>query len=339
LPSFRDPREIGCFSQDFERKFHADKRQLKYVINLPSKTEFDLNKGYKEMIRRDEISPEQINDLLRWIMHKPEKFKLHPEKPSLEDLLNTDFVCWRGLLTRLVCTPYEYRDDWKIAVIRFRNTYFLCESMTEDRKKQVDNTTPRQDEMSYWGWKFEQYITSSENGGTPDINRPINTNEAFCSVVRSRLGEHSLVYGGEIDGIDDSLQSNSKYVEFKTSRQIEYKKQNINFHRHKLIKYWAQSHLVGISKIICGFRDDYGIVHELKEFQTEEIPNNLKILYNPWKPNVCMNFLNDILGFIKRSIKTNDSKTVYLLEWRPHSDVTLKKTTDPQYNFLPDWFI
>lgn len=47
--------------------------------------------------------------------------------------------------------------------------------------------------------------------------------------------------------------------------------------RFKLIKWWAQSFLVGIPQIICGFRDDEGIVHRLEKFNVQEIPNIVRV--------------------------------------------------------------
>lgn len=37
------------------------------------------------------------------------------------------------------------------------------------------------------------------------------------------------------------------------------------------MKWWAQSFLVGIPSVICGYRDDDGIVTELEEFQVEKL--------------------------------------------------------------------
>ena len=47
--------------------------------------------------------------------------------------------------------------------------------------------------------------------------------------------------------------------------------------RFKLIKFWAQSFLVGIPKIVCGFRDDDGIVHRLETYSTKEIPSMARV--------------------------------------------------------------
>ena len=75
--------------------------------------------------------------------------------------LHTDFVCWRGLLTKLLCTSYEGRDGWQIAVTKYNGTFYLCEFETERRQQEKLRETERQREMSYWGFKFEQYLTTS----------------------------------------------------------------------------------------------------------------------------------------------------------------------------------
>jgi hypothetical protein len=76
--------------------------------------------------------------------------------------LNTDFVCWRGLLTKFLCTPYENREGWLVAITLFNGTYYLCEFETEQKKEQNASRTQRDDEMCCWGWKFEQYLTAGE---------------------------------------------------------------------------------------------------------------------------------------------------------------------------------
>lgn len=48
--------------------------------------------------------------------------------------------------------------------------------------------------------------------------------------------------------------------------------------RFKLMKWWAQSYLVGIPRIICGFRDDEGIVKNLQTFKTVEIPKETQVI-------------------------------------------------------------
>lgn len=76
--------------------------------------------------------------------------------------LYTDFICWRGLLTKLLCTPYEQRDGWEIAVSSFNGTLYMCEFDSEQRLQQQAEQTDALKEMSYWGLKFEQYVTAGQ---------------------------------------------------------------------------------------------------------------------------------------------------------------------------------
>ena len=43
------------------------------------------------------------------------------------------------------------------------------------------------------------------------------------------------------------------------------------------MKWWAQSFLVGVPRIVCGFRDDEGIVRSLQTFRTSEIPRETQV--------------------------------------------------------------
>ena len=63
-------------------------------------------------------------------------------------------------MTRLACTPYENRDGWKIAIIKFKGTWYMCEYDTEEKVLQKSQMDEKQKLMTYMGWKFEQYVTS-----------------------------------------------------------------------------------------------------------------------------------------------------------------------------------
>ncbi|XP_076075179.1 decapping and exoribonuclease protein-like [Mytilus galloprovincialis] len=344
-PVFRKPNEIGNYSVDKNRLFNTNRSNMKYFIppRNPNNVNFDLTIGYKEMIRKDESKKEYLDFILRWILCNKSKFQLQTKDGNNQNNrdLHTDFICWRGLLTKLLCTPYENRDDWLIAITKYNNTIYMCEFETEHRKKNKADMTERQDEMSCWGWKFEQYVTADKPDGSPVTTEPVNNNEEYSTVVRSRLESHSLVFSGEVDAIDTTSGCEGcKYVEFKTNREIEYNRQRQNFQRFKLIKWWAQSYLVGIPKIVCGYRDDDGIVHRLETINTLDIPNQLQEMRDPWKPNVSLNFLDQLLAFIKANVTEDNPRLVYLMSWKPGSDVQLQKqpTNSGEYQFLPDWY-
>ncbi|KAH9508443.1 hypothetical protein Btru_055247 [Bulinus truncatus] len=301
--------------------------------------------GYSLMVKKDESIKTYINDLLHWIMLNKQKLlrlrkKSSDGKTDTFDRLNIDFVCWRGLLTKLLCIPYENREDLLVAVIYFRGTYYMCEYDTDHKILQKKNATPEQEEMCAWGFKFEQYVTADKGLGIPCSNVPVNTNAEFGSIVCSHLGTNSLMFGAEVDCEDPNSQENNKYVELKTSRIIDSQRQYENFCRHKLIKWWAQSFVLGIRHIVCGLRDDSGVVRKLEDFYVSKIPSIVQeTLKYPWKPNVCFNFLTAFLDFVKANITVEDRRCVYLFRWQPGSNLSFeKRENDKNYNFLPDWF-
>lgn len=68
-----------------------------------------------------------------------------------------------------------------------------------------------------------------------------------------------------------------------------------NFHR-KLMKYWIQSFLLGVPKIIVGFRSRDGILLDVQEIETQKIPETVNARPNPsWNADMCVNFAASFL--------------------------------------------
>lgn len=81
-----------------------------------------------------------------------------------------------------------------------------------------------------------------------------------------------------------------KWVELKTSEEIQSDADMLKFER-KLLKFWIQSFLLGVPKIIVGFRSRHGILQRIEEIETQKIPGNVKRLgKNSWDGNLCINF-------------------------------------------------
>ena len=70
--------------------------------------------------------------------------------------------------------------------------------------------TPHHRLQSYFGYSFESFCTSSLPDRRPPIDRDgrhdvegwggdVNTNEQWCSVMKTKLGSDRLVIGGEVD--------------------------------------------------------------------------------------------------------------------------------------------
>lgn len=68
-----------------------------------------------------------------------------------------------------------------------------------------------------------------------------------------------------------------------------------NFER-KLMKFWIQSFLLGVPKIIVGFRSQQGILTKLEEIPTAQIPETAaKRGVKTWNANTCINFASAFL--------------------------------------------
>lgn len=57
------------------------------------------------------------------------------------------------------------------------------------------------------------------------------------------------------------------------------------------MKYWIQSFLLGVPKIIVGFRSRDGILVDVQEMETHKIPETVNARPNPrWNADMCVNF-------------------------------------------------
>lgn len=342
FPTFRKPSILGEFSLDSERIFRHDRHQIGYLHRRDGRDVLDLNKGIEDVVRKNEevTKHEQLDNVLHWILNNKDKFVVKGQEENLTSL-SSSVVCYRGLLTTIMCTPYEAREGWQIRAIRWRGTTYLCQVETEQRRAQRQKETPRQKTMSSWGYKFEQYMTMSDPAHLPILDKAVLEAEEFCCVFRSRLNQFSLVYGAEMDGYDSDsiieqrqLLKPEKFVEMKTSRIIENDRQHRNFCRFKILKWWGQSFLVGIEEIVCGWRDDEGFVRDIESFKIRQLPKTAI----DWKPNVCANFLADFLGALDSQIDTDDFNVVYNVRWMPREGFSIWKGGDPGDCFLPKWY-
>ncbi|KAK3925453.1 Decapping and exoribonuclease protein [Frankliniella fusca] len=343
FPPFAQPMVVSYFSLDQDRRFTPDTSQLRYMY-LPREAEglgWDLNHGLAKVQRSDHAkSIERIDNLLRGILASG--LSVSQEVAS--------FMCLRGLLTRIMTTPYEQNQGWEILVSRFRGVLFMCAQETPEQRRERMGATENQKRFSSWGFKFEQYITTDQPGCPPETEAPVKEGEEFCCLFRTKLSDRRLLYGAEMDAVtcdvplEDCLEDLmlSEFVELKTSRKLTCVRQERNFKRFKLLNWWAQNFLVNVAHIICGFRDDRGIVEKLEFYKVEEIPKMAKDL---WVPAVCMTFLDQFLNFVGRTVwdcpHSNDPNTVWRFRWEPGVHYVTGDVIpgSSQLSFLPDWFL
>lgn len=240
-----------------------------------------------------------------------------------------------------MCTPYERRDDWLMEVVRWRGTLYLVQVDTDKRRRERLQETQRQRQMSSWGYKFEQLMTSPNPGECPNTEAPVDENEEFCCLFRTRICGTSIVYGAEMDAYKANRRLNEgevlnpdKFVEMKTSRMIDNERQDRSFRRFKLLKWWSQSFLVGTKELLCGWRNDDGVVTSLETFMIKDIPKAA----SDWKPNVCVNFLSSLLSKLKSSI--TEESSVHTVTWNSKAkQIQISKSSSLPSEYLPSWYL
>lgn len=92
----------------------------------------------------------------------------------------------------------------------------------------------------------------------------------------------------------DNRNDPINWVELKTSASIENDRDMLKYER-KLLKFWIQSFLLGVPKIIVGFRSKNGILQSIEELETSKIPALVKKNKASWDGNVCINFTASFL--------------------------------------------
>ncbi len=64
------------------------------------------------------------------------------------------------MLTKILCSPYNKTEPWKVAATLYNGAIYLSEIETEESVRRNETQSPRMKEMCYWGVKFEDYVTS-----------------------------------------------------------------------------------------------------------------------------------------------------------------------------------
>jgi RAT1-interacting protein len=213
----------------------------------------------------------------------------------------------------------------------------------EERLPQDNN--PKSKLHTYWGHKFENlclvdHRLPAELVPPLSVRREesVNTNEEFGIVLKIRLGSHRFVIGAEVDGIDEQT---NEYIELKTSKTPSSQFDE-RFFKEKLMKYWLQSYLAGIPKVLVGFRDKKGFVRSLEYYKVSEMPRLVRG-HVRWDPNAILLMGDQFFTWLNNQIASD--KTVHGNEFSFQLRHSLNGAGLIEYNTtaevaaeLPDWY-
>ena len=308
------PLPLASYARDASGRLHFPGTEFLRTFRKPV-LPVDLTKGQDSFVDKDDDSGSSIDPILQALRSKD--FRIHKD---------IHFVSYRNNLNKIMETPYNYRDPWRIHLRRSRGTVYMDVVKLPEHSTQSEADRSR---FTYWGYKFEQLCTGSSDQGCDAGNR-VNANEEFCYVFKIKIGESRIVLAAEMDcamapasvgGADGKESEKREFVELKTSRLIEHPRQQHSFERYKLLKFWIQSFLGGVGHICCGFRDDEGQVLELQMLKTLDIPRMVRGKDKMWDPKTCLGFTEALLQAVRDG--TEEGKSYHLDYAPPFTHVTL----------------
>ncbi|EME43465.1 hypothetical protein DOTSEDRAFT_174304 [Dothistroma septosporum NZE10] len=321
------PREITEFSFDDDHVcFPLDSRSLRYYfppdIDVPyvqDQPHIDLSAGFNTFRKYDNTVDLHLNPLLDTIQQYEEQTKTK---------LQADVLTWRGMMTKLLVAPFDMFGEFKMLATCFEGTIYIEEDkMVKAVENEVANRRHNDlypaEQMQYWGYKFETLATLPRpwaDCGREEIeNREfevVSNYAQYCSVVRTGIGNHSIVIGGEVDAVigckPDDPADPVPYVELKTSEDFYGNDQKAakKFER-KMCRFWAQSFLLGVPKIVVGFRNKDGFLQRLEAWDTLDIPSFVKRQgMQTWDGNTCINFAAAFLDYMKQQVTGEGTWTI-----------------------------
>ncbi|KAG9305069.1 hypothetical protein G9A89_007709 [Geosiphon pyriformis] len=321
---YEQPLEVTSYSHDGERIMHLDDRELRYYYPPTLNEKINLSEGYESFVERNS-SIEPLNCLIDALIDRQKSL-------SSNILGGIDVVSWRGIFTKILCTPFARNDAWEFGATLWNVSTFIAEHETIYTQQNSRGVTPQHKKMMYWGYKFESLCTIAKppseiiSSDDPElIHRKtsiVNTNIQYCSVARTTLGPHRIIMGAEVDCIGGHKPQRSnnpikEYIELKTSKIIRTDREQHNFEKFKLMKTWAQSFLIGIPRIIFGFRNNEGFLEKIQEFNTLEIPRLVRGKQGMWDAAVCLNFASQFLQWVREVVVIDDPHISYTIAFRP----------------------
>ncbi|ORY09879.1 RAI1 like PD-XK nuclease-domain-containing protein [Clohesyomyces aquaticus] len=321
--TIKRPREIAHFSYDENHEYKEDESGIQYYCK--PQMGVDLCEGFDTFNRYEDKEDPHIDSLLRALISKEQR-----EGAKVE----ADFVTWRGMMTRIMTAPFDMFASFEMFATLHQGTIYIEEDFqakAAERASENQNPPPNNrrnnyqnnhqshshEMMTYWGYKFETLSLSPDPPANTSAaflqnrrNTVVSNHAQHCSIVHTAFGSNSLFLGGEVDGLwepkpDISQNPNAPipWIELKTTELVEHMTdRDILKYERKLLKFWAQSFLLGVTKVIVGFRSKQGILRSIDVYETSQIPGMVRRGSRCWDGNTCINFAAAFLGKLKETI-------------------------------------
>lgn len=176
-----------------------------------------------------------------------------------------------------------FKESWAIYAGKYRGTIYL-RTVDADRTMELKNMNETQKNMMAWGLKFPSFLLTDDPSDAPDPSKPVDENETFSCIFESELNDKKLLYEAIMDGAYSKKKFTEplpleelEFVEVKTSKIITADNQRKTMEKFKFFNWFCSNYVVGIENVICGFRNEDGIVEQIKEYKVSDLGNNFRV--------------------------------------------------------------
>lgn len=172
------------------------------------------------------------------------------------------------------------------------------------------------DKNEYVEIKTQKYIVPKTNNHKKHhYKRYNNCNEYPPPKIKyNNSNKFREIGGGYIANHNNDKKSEHekiRYHPYNIQHKHEYNKYNNKepiIPYYKSMKIWVQSYLGGVNNILIGFRDDKGMVVDIQTLSLNWFSNKINYFdkrrqMKVFKGNICINFTNNALDFIKLNCK------------------------------------
>ncbi|RKP31976.1 putative suppressor of exonuclease defects [Metschnikowia bicuspidata] len=340
--ALKQPKELFSYSRNNDATWNVDeevskKEALSYFYFPDSEVaqQYDLTRGFDSF--------NQIPELLN-VAHFPSYLQaIQNHEQSQGKKVKADIITFRGIMTKLFCLPFARSEPLELFALVYDKQIFIKnddEHALKLREKKEAEMPPDQRERSrkfeYAGYKFETLTTiprpwaectRQEIDGRK--NKAVSNYEQYISVVTTGIGKVKTLLAGEVDCLWDYIPEEGEsvlphYVELKTTSEVTSTAQVGSFER-KLFKTWAQCFLLGIKRIVYGFRSVDLKLEGVEVYDTEEIPIFLKEsnIERKGKDRLsCVDALKwygAVLEWLVENINVHNDRTAYRISYSPYS--------------------
>lgn len=343
ITALKQPKEITYYSRTEDDQFLVEddmNLQYYYLPDAEVEKRLDLTSGIKKM--KDTAATFKDQGTMEGLLNAIKGYEQRKNKR-----VKADIVTYRGIMRKLICAAFDNSsfNPVDLRIVSFDGQLFIKDVST---KEPAPSPASAAQLAWYSGYKFETLATLPMP--LPLVSRSmlekrpkklVNTGEEYISVVRTGVGNVKVVLGAEVDCIFDFKEEGKDnlkhYAELKCTADVTSPADARKFER-KIFRTWLQCFLVGIPRIIYGFRDQNNVLKTVEEYSTTEVPILLKS-NNPAMNTACLDAikwygtLTDWL--INKIPRDSDTIKAYRLVYENnHLRLTEIQETDEEYQGL-----